>query len=105
MLANVFLLARPNLRGRQAMIADGAETLQLLAGGELSLAGTPGDLLSLLPIGGDAGGVTTGGLLYPLHEETLYLGQPRGVSNVFTATAALVSLRAGLLLVIHTRRH
>jgi thiamine pyrophosphokinase len=111
MLANVLLLARPNLRDRRAIIADGAETLQLLAGGEtptgtprnLSLAGAPGDLLSLLPIGGDAGGVTTGGLLYPLHEETLYLGQPRGVSNVFTGTTALVSLRIGLLLVIHTR--
>ena len=111
MLANVLLLARPNLRARRVIIADGAETLQLLAGGEtasgtpqnLSLAGRPGDLLSLLPIGGDAGGVTTGGLLYPLHEDTLYLGAPRGVSNVFTGAAALISLRAGLLLVIHTR--
>jgi thiamine pyrophosphokinase len=111
MLANVLLLARPDLRDRRAIIADGAETLQLLVGGEtatgtprnLGVAGAPGDLLSLLPIGSDAGGVTTGGLLYPLHEETLYLGQPRGVSNVFTGTAALVSLRIGLLLVIHTR--
>ena len=111
MLANVLLLARPDLRARRVIIADGPETLQLLAGGEtasgtpqnLSLAGEPGDLLSLLPIGGDAGGVTTAGLLYALHEETLYLGAPRGVSNVFTGAAALVSLRAGLLLVIHTR--
>ncbi len=107
MLANVFLLARQGLRRRAAMIVDGSETVRLLAGGEmpaeprcLSLAGAPGDLLSLLPMGGDADGVTTGGLLYPLRDETLHLGEPRGVSNVFTGNEARVSLRTGLLLVI-----
>ena len=109
LLANVLLLARPDLAGRRVTLADGRESIRLLRqrGGEaapahLELLGTPGDLLSLLPLGCDAVGVTTEGLQYPLHDETLFLGQARGVSNVFTAARADIALRRGLLLVIHT---
>ncbi len=89
MLANVLLLTRPELAGLDVTIVDGHETVRLLRGDRrnaiVELAGAPGDLLSLLPVGGDAEGVTTEGLLYPLRDETLYLGRARGVSNVFTA--------------------
>lgn len=109
MLANVLLLARPELAGLDIVIADDAETVRILRGDRCDpanaarqeLAGTPGDLLSLLPVGGDAEGVTTEGLLYPLRDETLYLGQARGISNVFAGARAVVALRRGLLLVIH----
>jgi thiamine pyrophosphokinase len=102
LLANVFLLARPDLAGRDVQIADGAEIVRLLRGPEtLTLSGRPGDLLSLLPLGDAAGGVVTDGLQYPLRDETLTLGQGRGVSNVFTADEASVRLRQGMLLVVH----
>ncbi len=103
-LANLLLLARPELRGKDVCIADGRETIRLLRGdaaSSLTLSGTAGDLLSLLPIGGDAVGVSTAGLAYPLADETLFLGQARGVSNVFVGPAARVWLRQGLLMVIH----
>ena len=106
MLANVLLLARRDLIGIEAVIADGAQTLRLLRGGEvacLALAGAPDDLLTLLPLAGDAEGVSTAGLLYPLADETLFFAQARGVSNVFEAATARIGLRRGLLLVIHTR--
>ncbi len=107
LLANVLLLARPDLAGRQVILADGAETIRLLRGpadaqaepARLALAGAPGDLVSLLPLGGDAEGVSTRGLRYPLRDETLFLGRARGISNVLTAHQAEVSLRRGLLLV------
>ncbi len=50
---------------------------------ERTLAGTPGELLTLLPVGGPATGVTAEGLEYPLAGETLGPGTTRGVSNVF----------------------
>ena len=111
MLANVMLLTRPELAGLDVSIAEGEQTIRVLRGGEkasgevacLTLESTPGDLLSLLPVGGDAAGVTTGGLAYPLRDETLCLGQARGVSNVFEATTARVWLRSGLLLVVQTK--
>ncbi len=103
LLANALLLAAPELAGLDVMIAEGRQTLRLLRGGEeLTLRGAAGDLLSLLPIGGDATGVTTAGLAYPLRDETLYLGRSRGVSNVFTEATPRVALRGGLLWVIHS---
>lgn len=111
MLANVLLLTRPELAGLNVSIAEGEQIIRVLRGGEkasgevagLTLEGAPGDLLSLLPVGGDASGVTTEGLAYPLRDERLYLGQARGVSNVFEATTARVWLRSGLLLVVQMK--
>jgi thiamine pyrophosphokinase len=121
LLANVLLLARPELAGVRVAVADGPVTIRMLRGGEnketgkrgdgengregahMELAGAPGELLSLLPVGGDATGVTTRGLAYPLRDEVLHLGQGRGVSNVIESETVHVWLRAGLLLVIHTQ--
>ena len=107
LLANVLLLTRPDLAGIAVTLAAGQECIRLLRGDgaaqtRLALVGASGDLLSLLPVGGDAIGVTTEGLHYPLCDETLFLGQARGVSNVFTRSRAAITLRSGLLLIVHT---
>jgi thiamine pyrophosphokinase len=111
LLANVLLLMRQDLRGRDIVLADGPETVRVLRGLEqeeqvaaLEIHGTPGDLVSLLPLGGDVAGVSTDGLLYPLDAETLYAGSGRGVSNVLLDSVARVMLRRGLLLVTHTQQ-
>jgi len=67
---------------------------------ERTLEGAPGALLTLVPLGGPATGVTTEGLEYPLVGETLEPGTTRGVSNVFTGTEARVGLEGGVLLAI-----
>ncbi len=46
-----------------------------------TLTGHSGDLVSLIPVGGPVHGITTTGLEYPLHGETLAAGSSRGVSN------------------------
>ena len=68
--------------------------------GERRLAGSPGELLTLVPLGGPAEGVATEGLEYPLAGETLEPGTTRGVSNVFTGGEARVALDTGVLLAI-----
>ena len=65
-----------------------------------SLAGRPGELVSLLPLHGPAVGVRTEGLVYPLHGETLAPGSSRGISNVFAEPEARVSLEGGVLLAV-----
>ena len=72
--------------------------------GERRLAGTPGELLSLLPLHGPADGVVTEGLAYPLAGETLAPGSTRGVSNAFAAAEARVSLARGVLLAVRPGR-
>jgi len=102
MLANLFLLALPQLAGVRVRVVDGRQEAMLVrGGGAVELAGHPGDLVSLLPIGGDAHGVTTGGLAWPLHRDTLFFGSSRGVSNELAAPEARIEIEDGCLLVIH----
>lgn len=103
-LGNLYLLAAPKLReaGAKVRLLGENEEVFLLRGGEqLTVEGQVGELLSLTPLGGDAVGVRTGNLYYPLRGETLFIGPTRGVSNVFTTNRAEISLEQGMLLVIH----
>ena len=100
-LANLLLPAASDLQESLIVLMDGPQEIRLLRGGEtLEVQGQPGDTLSLVPLGGDALGVTTGHLEYPLDGETLFFGATRGISNVFLSKTALVRLEAGLLLCI-----
>ncbi len=101
-LANVFLLAMPELAGVSARIWDHRTQVWLVRGSRsLIIEGRPGDIITLLPLGGDASGIETQGLEYALHGDTLRVGLARGVSNVLTEPRAVVSLTSGLLLVVH----
>lgn len=106
-LANVELLAHPALQGRRAWLFDErCARLSLLdaSAGVTSrrLEGRIGDVISLLPLGDVAAGVTTAGLRYPLAGEALFLGGTRGVSNVRVHPEATVTLEGGRLLLIET---
>jgi thiamine pyrophosphokinase len=108
-LANVTLLSMPALVGIDARIVAVDARIRLLRaptpdGGlsRVDLDGRSGDLVTLLPVGGDALGITTAGLEYELDDDTLVEGFTRGLSNVRTAPVARVELRSGRLLVIET---
>ena len=68
--------------------------------GERLLVGRAGELISLLALHGPAVGVVTDGLVYPLRGETLAPGSSRGISNVFAAEEARVSLERGVVLAV-----
>ena len=97
-LANLLLLALPQLAGHAVFLADRDWKVLLLRGGQCrEFLGTPGDTLSLIPLGGPAHKVTTHGLVYPLDSETLAFGPARGVSNMLLSETAQVCLGGGLL--------
>jgi thiamine pyrophosphokinase len=99
LLANVLLLASPRFaRVRVEALLPGARLTVIRA--ETRLHGRPGDLLTLLPVGGAAEGVRTEGLEYPLRDEDLAPGSTRGVSNVFAAAEATVAVARGCVLAI-----
>lgn len=102
-LANVSLLGMAELRERQVRLIDQPQQIWLVRD-ESVIPGAVGDTVSLLPFGGDAHGITTEGLAYPLHDGTLYYDRARGVSNVITATPARVRVRDGVLLIVWTAR-
>ncbi len=101
-LANVLLLARPELAHLDLRMTDGCQTACLVRD-EFVIRGSVGDRVSLIPIGGDVRGVTTNGLAWGLDGETLALGQSRGVSNTMSRREARVQVRDGLLLCVHER--
>ena len=100
-LANVLLLSLPELKGLDVRIVEGAQ-MAFLIHDEALIEGWPGDTVSLIPLGGDAVGVTAEELEWPLHEDTLRFGPARGVSNVLAVERARVRVRRGLLLCVVT---
>lgn len=85
--------------GARLRLVDGAQQIYLIRGkGEI--AGQAGDTVSLISIGGDALGVTTTGLEYPLADGMLPFGATLGVSNRLTTQSATVTVREGLVLCV-----
>ena len=103
-LANVLLIAAEAYRGTRMRAIRGEVTVRALHGGEqLELEGSAGDLVTLLAVRGDAEGVRTHRLRYPLAGETLPFGAARGLSNLVMTAGASVACDRGVLLVIETR--
>ena len=101
-LANVYLLALPQLEGCDiALVADN-QIIRLLRAGTHMLNGNEGDTISLIPVSGDVSGITTQNLKYPLTNETLHFGPARGMSNVMLGKSAEVTVGDGWVLYVHT---
>jgi len=99
LLGSVLLLADERYAAAEIRAYLGDAQMHIIRDSR-TLAGAPGDLLTLLAVHGAAGGVTTEGLAYPLLGETLPPGTSRGVSNVFSASEARITVERGCLLAI-----
>lgn len=98
-LANALVLAGPAVDGVAVEWVTGDALITVVREhGEIS--GRPGDVCSLLAVGGAARGVRTLGLRYPLDREDLEPGSTRGVSNVLTEPVAEVWVEHGTVLAI-----
>lgn len=62
-----------------------------------------GPYVSLLPIGGDAKGITLTGFKYPLTEHTMTCYNSLGISNELVEEEACISFREGVLACFETR--
>lgn len=96
-IANILLPAA--WPGLDIRLVDRDQEIYLLrAGAQIALPGSPGDRVSLIPLTATASGIHTHNLEYPLADESLPFGSTRGISNVMTASPAVVQLAEGLLL-------
>ncbi|MCL2372729.1 MAG: thiamine diphosphokinase [Defluviitaleaceae bacterium] len=95
-LANLHMLAIANC---PVEILDEEHSIHLVKS-SLTLPKAKYKTISLIPLTTVVTGITTTGLTYPLHCETLYAGKSRGVSNEFCAEQASIAVEDGMLLVI-----
>jgi thiamine pyrophosphokinase len=82
------------------MVAGWGEAFVLEAGSR-TVAGVPGDSVSVYPFTGPAIGVTLVGFEYPLRDARLEVGDTLGFHNELTGEVGRVSVEDGALLVIH----
>lgn len=101
-LTNLFLLKTITEKGARGVIIDEKNKIYY-AQRENEFAGIPGDIVSIIPVGGNVSGITTEGLEYPLKNETLEFGKSRGVSNVMTGYMCSITIEKGTALIIKSK--
>lgn len=101
-LANVMLLALPELNERDVRIIDEKQEIFLIRA-KKTLEGEIGDTLSLLPLSDEVTGIKTQGLYYEVPRGTFIMGIPNGISNLFSAKQVEIEIGNGLLLGIRVR--
>jgi thiamine pyrophosphokinase len=99
LLANILLLGSEHWAALDVDARMGPSRVTIVRR-HRELVGGPGDLVSLVALGGDVEGVTTSGLLFPLQDATLAAGTSQGVSNEMTGPRAAVTVRSGVLAAI-----
>jgi thiamine pyrophosphokinase len=99
LLGNAQVLASDAYRDLRVVWHVGRATITVVRD-HAELVGTPDELISLLPVHGAAGGVSTGGLRFPLRDEDLPAGTTRGISNQFADRRAVVRVSEGVVLAV-----
>jgi len=102
-LANLSLLANPSLAELDVRIDDGIVEAFFIRR-QAQIHGRTGEIVSLIPWGGDVTGIHTEGLRWPLQDEMLVAHKTRGISNEILSEEAKISIRSGLLLCTHVRK-
>ena len=99
-LANICL---PLLLGAEAerCLLAGSDMLAGYCLGSTVICGSPGDRVSLLPLGDKAEGISLSGMVYGLENYDLPLGSSRCIRNELAETQASVTVKKGRLLVLH----
>jgi thiamine pyrophosphokinase len=101
-LANIHLLAKEEWNNISITVIEGMDTAYIISPGDLLLlAGKTGNKVSLIPLSGKVDGVFTKGLRWKLHDDVLYFGDTRGVSNELSTHTGEIKIRSGKLLVVH----
>jgi thiamine pyrophosphokinase len=100
MLANIFLLGHHAFAGRRLTLVEPNQRAWLVKD-RTEIMGSEGDLVSLIPLGGEVKIKQTTGLKWVLRDEALHFGPARGISNVMLSETAVVEVESGLLLCVH----
>lgn len=103
-LANVNLLGIGLEESVKMTLLDEHNRIRMMEGSmEISKDEQFGSFVSILPVKGDAKGVTLEGMKYPLKDADVACFSSLGVSNEIVEDVTKISVREGVLLVIESR--
>lgn len=103
-LANVYLLGIGLEENVQIQIVDAHNRIRMIEYVcEINKKEQFGEFVSIIPVRGDAKGVTLQGMKYPLKDAAITCFSSLGVSNEIVDDAARISVKEGTLLVIESR--
>lgn len=103
-LANVNLLGIGLEEGVSIQLVDKHNRIRMISDSvEIIKKEQFGDYVSVLPVKGDAKGVTLEGMKYPLKDTDVASFSSLGVSNEIKDDVAKISVKQGVLLVIESR--
>ncbi|MBX3077442.1 thiamine diphosphokinase [Candidatus Obscuribacterales bacterium] len=101
-LTNTFLLARYASRNNKVtMLGSNWQAQFITKQHPREFTGTPGDIVSLMPMTATVAGVTIEGVKWPLENAELAWGSSHTVSNEFAQTHVSIKITTGLILAIH----
>jgi len=103
-LANVYLLGIGLEEGVDIQLVDEHNRIRMIVNCvQIKKDEQFGEFVSILPVKGDAKGVTLEGMKYPLKDADISCFSSLGVSNEIYAEIARISVTEGTLLVIESR--
>lgn len=98
-LGNIGLLHLIKQRGGSGCIISRDCSIYLCSD-SIELGGSIGDIISILPLYGDAYGIKSKGLKYQLNDTDMAFGKPIGVSNEMTENNCWIEIKKGEILII-----
>ena len=101
-IANLLLASKENFRQMNIEFYSDGDWFFIVSD-KIEFTGSPGQTVSILPLGGDANSISTTGLKWSLENETLSYGSSRGVSNLISSENVKVSVKEGVLLIIKNK--
>ncbi len=102
-LANVYLLYRALRKGVKSKIISGIHEIFLIEN-KCAIINETGSLISFLPLGYSAAGITLKGFEYEIDNIDMDMSFPVGISNVVKNDSAEVIVTGGILIAIISRR-
>lgn len=104
MIANINLLYYVRNKGIYTKIISEYEDIHIAINEEITINGDIGDTISVIPLNGDAKGVTLENLEYPLNNYDMKFYLPLGISNVMLDEKCSVKVEQGSLIIIKNKR-
>ena len=99
-LANVKLLYYIKKEGMTPRIINENEIMYVMENERFILKGKKGETISVVPIKGDANGMTLEKLEYPLKDFSMEYSRPMGISNVMLEDEAVIEIKDGAAIII-----